>query len=75
MQFKRVFQTIWFMSSRIGFAGHPAATQFAGNERVTTEPAPTTVLSPMVTPFKTVTFSPSQTLLPISIGAVLRRSR
>ncbi|MDR6130243.1 hypothetical protein QE442_001129 [Chryseobacterium sp. SORGH_AS1175] len=44
---------------------------FAGISRYTVHPAPIIQLSPMVTPFKTVTLLPSQQLFPILIGEVL----
>ena len=50
------------------FAGIPAAMQFAGMLFVTSDFAPTTALSPIVTPFSTVTSEPSQTLFPIITG-------
>ncbi len=49
-------------------AGLPTAITFAGRSRVTTEPAPTTVLSPIVTPGQTITPPPSHTLSPSVIG-------
>ena len=49
-------------------AGLPTATTLAGRSLLTTEPAPTTVLSPMVTPGQTMTPPPSHTLSPIVIG-------
>src|SRR5271155_2948968 len=55
---------IWRMTR----AGLPTATTLAGRSRTTIAPAPTTVLSPMVTPGQTITPPPSQTLLPIVIG-------
>jgi hypothetical protein len=45
-------------------AGEPTTTVFAGTSFVTTEPAPTTALSPMLTPGSTVTFAPSQIVWP-----------
>jgi len=49
-------------------AGTPKATTSAGKSRVTTEPAPTTVLSPMVTPGHTITPAATQTLSPSAMG-------
>lgn len=49
-------------------AGLPQATQYGGMSFVTTELAPIMLPSPMVTPGRTVTFSPSQTFLHILIG-------
>ena len=48
--------------------GLPAATTFAGMSRVTTLPAPTTTLSPMVTPGVTTVLPPNQTLFPMATG-------
>src|SRR3954452_16549648 len=56
-------------SCRITLAGLPTATTSAGRFRTTTEPAPTTVLSPMLTPGHTITPPPSHTLSPIVIGS------
>lgn len=53
----------------ITFAGFPARTTLSGNDLVTTLPAPTTTLSPKVTPGKIVTPPANQTLLPSRIGA------
>ena len=52
--------------------GLPTAIQSAGISRVTTEPAPITALSPMVTPGKTVTLAPSHTFSPMVIGLSLK---
>ena len=54
--------------SRITFAGAPAAITPAGRSRVTTEFAPTTVRSPIVTPPVTTQFVPNQQLSPIFTG-------
>ena len=51
------------------FAGIPATTVLAGTFFVTTEPAPTTALSPIVIPGTTVAPAPIQTFRPITIGA------
>ena len=40
---------------------------------MTTAPAPTTVLSPMVTPGQTITPPPSQTLSPLARGEPVQR--
>lgn len=48
------------------FAGTPAMTVFSGIEPLTTELAPTTTPLPIIVPGKTVTFSPNQTLWPIT---------
>lgn len=53
---------------RITLAGFPTATAPAGMSLTTTDPAPTTASSPMVTPGQTITPPPSQTLLPIVMG-------
>ncbi len=55
-------------SWRMTRAGLPTAMTFEGRFVVTTEPAPTTVLSPMVIPGRTMTPPPSQRLSPIVIG-------
>lgn len=54
---------------RITLAGDPAAKQLAGIEPVTTEPAATTELSPMLAPASTMELAPIQTLLPIDTCA------
>ncbi len=54
--------------SLMTFAGAPAATTPAGRSFVTTEFAPTTVLSPIVTPPVTTQFVPNQQLSPILTG-------
>ena len=51
--------------------GEPAAIVYGGMSRVTTEPAPTTAPSPMVTPLVTTTIAPSQQSFPMSDRAVL----
>ena len=53
--------------------GLPTATTPEGISRVTTLPAPITVLSPIVTPGSTVTPAPIQTLLPTVIGRAISR--
>jgi len=53
----------------IGFAGEPIATTFSGTSLDTILPAPITVPLPIVTPGKTITFAPIQTLSPICIGS------
>jgi hypothetical protein len=53
----------------IRFAGIPAQISPAGIFFVTTAPAPTTALEPMVTPFSTTTLQPNQTQSPITISA------
>ena len=40
--------------------GTPAQIEYGGNDLVTTEPAPTTVPRPILTPFNIVTFIPIQ---------------
>ncbi len=63
-------------SGRTIRAGLPTASTPAGRSRTTTEPAPTTVSSPMVTPGQTTTAPPSQTFRPMLIGSALsHRSR
>ena len=51
-------------------AGFPAATQLAGMSFVTTEPAPMTTLSPMVTPGRMQAFPPIQTFSPMVMAAL-----
>src|SRR5690606_1181054 len=53
----------------IARAGLPTATTPGGRLRVTTEPAPTTVSSPIVTPASTIAPPPSQTLSWIVMGS------
>ena len=48
--------------------GLPTATTPAGMSLVTTDPAPMTLLSPMVTPGQMTTLPPIQTLLPMRTG-------
>ena len=50
-------------------AGTPAARELSGISFVTTDPAATTTLLPMLTPGRIVTFPPIQTSLPIDIGS------
>ena len=54
-------------------AGLPTATTLAGRSRVTTEPAPTTVFSPMETPGQTIEPPPSQTLSAMLMGRASSR--
>ncbi len=54
--------------SRTTGAGLPTATTTAGMLPVTTEPAPITLFSPIVTPGQTITSQPSHTLSPRVIG-------
>ncbi len=49
-------------------AGLPAAMQFDGIDFVTRLIAPITELSPILTPLRTMTRLPSQTLFPIRTG-------
>lgn len=49
-------------------AGTPAMTQLSGISLVTTAPAATTTLLPIVTPGRIVTLPPIQTSLPIVTG-------
>ena len=51
-------------------AGFPAATVFGGTDFVTTEPAATTELSPIVTPRMIVHRSPIHTFRPMTTGAI-----
>lgn len=50
-------------------AGTPPTIVFSGTSFVTTAPAPTTALSPMVTPCRMVELEPTQTFLPNTMGA------
>jgi len=50
-------------------AGTPPTTVLAATSFVTTAPAATTALSPMVTPCSMVAFEPTHTFLPNTIGA------
>ncbi|KAH3666340.1 hypothetical protein OGAPHI_004529 [Ogataea philodendri] len=50
------------------FAGTPKTNELLSTSFVTVAPAPTTTLSPNVTPGRMVTFAPSQQLSPILIG-------
>src|SRR4051795_10303852 len=50
------------------FAGEPALIVRGGRSLVTTEFAPTTQRSPIVTPLVTTTFAPNQQLSPIRVG-------
>lgn len=58
------------MPCLITLAGLPAARLFGGIFLVTTEPAPITVLSPILTPLRIIAFVPIHTRLPIDTGAV-----
>src|SRR3954462_12794300 len=49
-------------------AGEPAAIVLGGKSLVTTEFAPTTQRSPIVTPLVTTTFAPNQQLSPMRVG-------
>ena len=53
---------------RITWHGLPTATEWDGISLVTTEPAPITTSSPMVTPGQTTTLPPNHTSLPMVIG-------
>jgi hypothetical protein len=57
------------VSSLMGWAGFPAARTRGGRLPLTTDPAATTVPSPILLPGSTVTLRPSQTLEPITTGA------
>src|SRR5205085_6583097 len=54
---------------RITLAGFPTAKEYGGISRVTTEQAPITAPSLMVTPFRTLTLNPIHTLSAIVTGA------
>ena len=49
-------------------AGFPNTTTFGGTFEATTDPAPTTELAPMFTPFSTMAPAPIQALAPIETG-------
>ena len=55
----------------LALAGAPAAIENAGMSRVTTELAPITQRSPIVTPLVTTTLAPIQTLAPIRVGPLV----
>ena len=57
------------------FAGTPATIVFSATSLVTTAPAPTMALPPIVTPGVTVTLEPIHTSFPILIGAGIRLPR
>ena len=61
-----------FLTTRQGL---PTATTLEGMSFVTTEPAPMTVPSPIVTPGNTTTFAPIQQPLPMVMGLVYVRQR
>jgi len=54
--------------------GFQTARTHEGSDFVTTLPAPITVLSQIVTPFRMITFAPIRTLFQIIIGADLPHS-
>ena len=60
----KTYQTFFII-----FAGTPATTVFAGTSFVTTAPAATIALSPILTPRRIVALEPIQTFFPIWIGA------
>ena len=51
--------------------GFPITRLLAGTDAVTTEPADTIELSPIVTPGKMIALFPIQTLLPMTMGFTL----
>ena len=59
------------LDRRRTFAGTPAATEWAGMSAVTTELAPITHRSPIVTPPVMTTCAPHQTLSPIRVGPLV----
>ena len=61
-------ENIYYLISRIICAGLPAITTSLGKDFVTTDPAPTIVLSPIFTPGSIVADPPIQTLLAICTG-------
>ena len=62
-----------FSISFIIFAGTPPTTQLSGTSFVTTAPAATTTLLPIVTPGKIVQLPPIQTSFPIFTGFAMPR--
>ena len=68
-EFRRHCSATIFLTIRHGL---PTAMQSAGMSCVTTDPAPITALSPIVTPGSTVTLAPSQAFSPIVIGRSLK---
>jgi hypothetical protein len=56
-------------------AGFPAATQSAGTSFVTTDPAPITARSPMVTPLRMMLCAPMKTSSPMAMGFVAQSSQ
>src|SRR5574344_252622 len=56
-------------------AGLPAITESGGKDLVTTAPAPITHLSPISTPFKTITPSPIKHSSPMNTGDVFTDAR
>jgi hypothetical protein len=56
--------------SQIRRAGTPATTQLSSTSPVTTEPAPTTTLLPIIAPGRIIARSPMNTLLPTTMGAI-----
>ena len=61
--------------SRITLQGTPAAKELAGISLVTTDPAPITAPSPMVTPGVITELDPIHTSFPITTGAGYRSAR
>ena len=64
---------ISFSTSFIFLAGIPPITQLSGTSFVTTAPATTTTLLPMVTLGRIVTFPPIHTSFPIVTGLPIPR--
>ena len=64
---KQIFTKKWRINKFLDIIlqGFPTATEFDGTSFVTTLPAPTTTLSPIVIPGNTITPAPSQQFLPI----------
>src|SRR4051812_11012470 len=58
-------------TARTTRAGDPAAIENGGRSRVTTELAPITQRSPIVTPLVTTTFAPHHTLAPMRVGPLV----
>ena len=54
----RFIYVYFYLVSRTTVAGFPVTTEKSGTFRVTTEPAPTIALSPIVIPGKIVAFAP-----------------
>jgi hypothetical protein len=63
-----ILEAVFYLRSRITRLGDPTEIVYSGTSCVTTEPAPMTEPSPMVTPLVTTTPAPSQQSLPMDTG-------